>query len=239
MTLLEQCPELKALFDTSRATTPAGETIPVHSNISLVHAEAIYRVVLQEKPKFAIEIGMAFGTSSLAILTAMRDAGGGHLVSIDPNQSKGWRRCGRAAVERAGFGECHRLIEETDFRALPRLLEEGFEPQFAYIDGFHTFDYTTLDWWYIDKMMKPGGIIGFNDCGWPAVDKSIRCLLTHRRYEEIDAGLAFRPVKRTRRTELRRWLSGRRAEAFYRHDEDRFFRKTEAFEPRYDFFAEF
>ena len=170
MDLLARCSTLKELFDTRTAHTPSGTPVEMISNISQAFAEALYETVLKTRPAVALEIGMAFGVSSLAILTALRDIGQtGKLITIDPHQSTDWANCGRAAVTRAGLSARHELIEEVDFKVLPRLLESSLKIDFAYIDGWHTFDYTLLDWWYTDKMLSVGGIVGFNDCGFPAV----------------------------------------------------------------------
>jgi len=51
----------------------------------------------------------------------------------------------------------HELVEDFDYYALPRLLANGCRADFAYIDGWHTFDHAMLDFWFIDKMMNIGG----------------------------------------------------------------------------------
>jgi hypothetical protein len=165
---------------------------------------------------------MAFGVSTLAILTALRVAGGsGRLVSIDPHQSTQWRGCGRAAVDRAGLRPLHELIEEFSHLALPRMLGSGLRVDFAYIDGWHTFDAALIDSWYLDKMLEVGGVLGFNDCDFPSVAKAIGFLLSHRRYREDGPGpppgLAY--------------AAGMTP--------DRYFRKAEGFEPNWDFFMNF
>jgi hypothetical protein len=81
------------------------------------------------------------------------------------------------------------LLEEPDFKALPCLLERGTKLDFAYIDEWHTFDYTLLDFFYIDKMLRTGGVVAFNDCGWLAVDRVLRFVQSHRKYADMDAGL--------------------------------------------------
>ncbi len=107
---------------------------------------------------------MAFGVASLAIVSALVEAGtGGQLISIDPNRSRHWRNIGVLNLRRAGFDGHHRLIERVDYLALPELVRERQTIQFAYIDGWHTFDYTLLDFLYIDKMLAPGGVVAFND----------------------------------------------------------------------------
>jgi predicted O-methyltransferase YrrM len=219
--LLEQCPALSEMLKTRMAYTPAGIQVPMISNISQSFAEALYETVLRNQPQVVLEIGMAFGVSSLAILTALREIGQtGKLITIDPNQTTDWKSCGRTAVARAGLSDRHELIEGFDYSVLPRLLDSSLKIDFAYIDGWHTFDYTLLDWWYADKMLRSGGIIAFNDCGFPAVEKVTRFVLSHRSYVEIDVGLP--PVLK----------NGIRTE-------DRYFRKTGNDEPAWNFFAPF
>jgi predicted O-methyltransferase YrrM len=239
-TLLERCPVLKEMLESQAALTDAGIQIPIHSNIPLVYARALYETVLRTRPSIALEVGMGFGVSSLAILAALRDGGQpAKLISIDPDQSTDWNGCGLAAVARAGLNEWHELLEDYDYHVLPRLLSSGLRLDFAYVDGWHTFDYALLDWWYVDKMLSVGGIVGFNDCGWPAVDKLIRFVLTHRKYAEIDVGLPVEYAGERGGRNLPLGLTSDDLEAGSRRAEDRYFKKERSWEPRWDFFAPF
>ena len=235
--VLQRCEILGEMLRSNTAVSADGERVAIHSNISDESAEALYRAVRRADPAVVVEVGMAFGTASLAILSALSDGTrDGRLVTIDPNQSSQWKGCGRAAVERAGFADRHELIEEFDYKALPRLLERGLEIDFAYIDGWHTFDYALLDWWYIDKMLGVGGVVGFNDCDWPALVKVIRFVNSHRKYEEIDVGL--RPTYTRRHDLLRRATLGL-VKRWYPRGEDRYFKKTADWEPTWNFFSKF
>jgi predicted O-methyltransferase YrrM len=238
--LLERCPTLGEMLDGRTGFTAAGERVPLHSEIRREYAEALYQTVLRLRPSVAIEVGMAFGVASLAILAALRDGqSDGRLISIDPNQSSQWKGAGITAVARAGLSDRHTLFEDYDYHVLPRLLASGHQIGFAYVDGWHTFDYTLLDWWYIDKMLPVGGVVGLNDCGWTSVEKVIRFVSTHRKYTEVDVGLAPELIGYTRRRELLRRLTGGRKEQWYRRGEDRYFMKNEDWEPTWDFFAPF
>jgi predicted O-methyltransferase YrrM len=237
MSLLSENPVLRDLFASGEIDDPSGMPLRVHSQIRLSFAEALYQTVLANQPSLVIEVGMAFGVSTLAILTALRKLGrDGRLISVDPNQTAQWKNGGVVNVARAGLRPYHELIEEPDYLALPRLLAGGCRPDLAYIDGWHTFDYTLLDFWYVDKMMHTGGIIGMNDCGWPAVHKAINFFLTHRQYEELNVGL--RPIY-SRKKEFARYLTGDFSKRSRLLHQDRYFKKHEHWEPNYDFFAEF
>lgn len=222
--LWERCDVLRTMLEEKVAYTTAGEMRTINSHIPPVFATALYETVALLAPAHSVEIGMAFGTSSLAILQALEDTGqeGARLVSIDPCQTKDWGGCGVEMVRRARLSSRHEFKQEFDYFALPDMLRAGEQLDFSYIDGWHTFDFTLLDFWYIDRMLQVGGVVAFNDCGFPAVDKVINFVQTHRKYRELDVGLP----------RLEMTMPG------LRH-EDRYFQKVEAFEPNWNFFAEF
>jgi predicted O-methyltransferase YrrM len=227
---------LREMLATRRAVGSDGASVSLESSIWLESAEALYGVVMRVRARVVL-VGMACGVSSLAILTALRDLGeDGRLISIDPHQTTQWRRCGVTAVERAGLGEHHRLIEEASQLALPRLLAEETRAQVAYIDGWHTFDYAFLDFWYADRMLSVGGVVGFNDCGLPAIEKVIRFVLSHRKYQEIQVGL---PIKYTGGGNRLQTILPRSIRPSSRQAQERYFEKREDWEPPWNFSATF
>ena len=123
--LLDRCPVLKDMLDRLSSPSPAGGSVPVHSHIHPAYAEGLYDMVRRARPALAVEVGMGFGVSTLAILTALRDGGRGRLISVDPKQTSYFEGCGRLAVTRAGLGDRHELVEDYDYNALPRLLASG------------------------------------------------------------------------------------------------------------------
>ena len=169
---------------------------------------------------------MANGVSSRAILSAIGD---GKLISIDPNQSTQWNSSGVEAI--AEFAAHHQLIEKPDYLALPELLSSGTSVDLAYVDGWHTFDYVLLDFFYIDKMLKVGGVIGFNDCGMAAIDKVLRFVTQHRKYMEVPV-LPRTYEGRNPAVSLARRIENRQSQ-------DRYFRKIENWEPGWDFWKQF
>ncbi len=231
---------LKELLDTRTSYSTTGNQVEMHSYLIPEYTEALYQTVLQANPKLVVEVGMAFGISSLAILTALEECGGeGRLISIDPYQLTDWQGCGVTSLRRAGLQDRHELIAKFDYIALPQLLEQETRIDFAYIDGWHTFDYTLLDFWYFDKMLPAGAMVAFNDCSYKAVQRVLRFVQTHRKYEEVDVGLAPFHVGRSRKQEVKRRLMGQSLTAYYDLGQDRYFRKTEEWEPAWDFYAEF
>jgi len=245
--LFARAPALASILETGETVDQTGATVQLRSNVPAAFAEALYRTMRAENVSRALEVGMACGVSSLAIMAGLADRPGATLVSIDPNQSTDWKRAGRGAVERAGFGTRHRLIEQPSYLSLPQLLADVTTLDFVYIDGWHTFDYTLLDFFFADRMLRPGGIVAFNDCSWPAIDKAIRFVKTHRKYEEIDVGLEKTPVVppwESRRVKLVRGCEAAlglpsRYRVGLGFAQDRYFRKTATWEPTWNFYEDF
>lgn len=207
-----------------------GTPRPLNSEISERFCAALSAVVTREQPKLVIEIGMACGFSTLAILSALPQ--GARLLSIDPFQHRDYHGLGHALVQRSDRAEAHTLIEEPDYLALPRLLEQGTTADLVYIDGMHTFDYVALDAFYADKLVRPGGVVAFNDCGFRSIHKFLKYFRKHRDYEELDVGLAPDFKGGNPLITLSRRLTGR-------SNQDRYFRKKSDWEPVHNYFKTF
>ncbi len=217
---LPPCEVLHEIITSKQTLLPSGERKATTAGISALHAWTLYNVVLHQKPDVVIEVGMAQGISTLSILCAL-DKTEGNLISIDPyvNWPSG-KKAALYAVERAGYAERHRHIEEKSYRALPKLLAQSTQVNLGYIDGNHAFEHAFIDFFYLDRMLPIGGVIGFNDVGWRSVHRVIRFLRTQRKYREMDAGLHPDYTARTVfHSILRRLLRMPR--------QDRYFRKLE------------
>jgi hypothetical protein len=94
------------------------------------------------------------------------------------------------------------FIPEPSHRALPALAARGERIGFGFVDGFHTFDYVMVDFFYIDLMLEMNGIVMLDDTSYPAIRKVARYIATHRHYEPL-AGGGEASVSRPRRGLLR------------------------------------
>ena len=197
---------LQNMYQTRCVVDAENNSYSIGAVISIIHANALYHSVMTFKPRVVLEVGMAYGASSLAILTALRDLGqNGSLISIDPFQSTHWHNIGILNIQRSNLAKSHTVIEQYDYLALPRLLEQGHSIDLAYIDGNHEFDYALLDFFYIDKMLGVGGVVAFNDCALPAVKRVLSFVRKVRAYKELDVGL--KPNYLTKKHTLRNALT--------------------------------
>lgn len=237
-TLAAANPILARMLETGTSLDENGNAVALEAHIPWLWAETLYQRVLAERPAVCLEVGMGFGVSTLALLTGLAETGG-RLISIDPKQRSFFANAGVEAVRRAGLSDRHRLCEARSDAALPQLLAEGMRVDFAYIDGWHTFDYVLLDYLYIHRMLEVGGTVAFNDCEYPAVHRAIRFVETHRRYEEVDVGLPLEYVGRSRAARLRARLAGLTDREAFPSVHDRYLRKLEDWEPGWDFYRPF
>jgi predicted O-methyltransferase YrrM len=202
------------------------------STIPREYAEALHEAVRRHRPKTVVEVGLANGASALAMGAALRSNGGGRLISIDPNQREQFVSRGLEAMERSGLAPYHELIEEPSYLALPGLARRGLKADFAYIDGWHSFDYVLVDFFLMDKLLAPGGVVGFNDAGWRSVRKVLSFVTKYRKYEEIDVGLKPDYPGRNALTRLARRVQDRQVQ-------DRYFQKQCDWEPQWNFYTPF
>jgi predicted O-methyltransferase YrrM len=144
--------------------------------------------LLAETPRTVIEIGLAYGSSALAIAEALAASGSDevrHLI-VDAYQEH-FQGSGRAAIAGAGLTGVCSLIEERSQLALPRLLAEGFVADAAFVDGSHIFHNVFVDLFYLRELVRPGGLIILDDCSYPSVATAVR-------YFEINVGWDPEPI---------------------------------------------
>jgi predicted O-methyltransferase YrrM len=119
-----------------------------------------------------IEVGLALGISALFLCQAVLERGGRH-VAIDPFQQESWNGAGLRTLREAGVEDVVDVIEEESQLALPRLVAEGREFDFAFVDGDHRFEGVFLDLYYMTRLVKPGGLVVVDDMWMPAVRMAV------------------------------------------------------------------
>lgn len=181
-------PVLSEIIDTGITCLPSGESTEITGSIDPTCGKLLQRTIREISPRVCLEVGLAFGVSTLYILEALRESGGHKLIGMDPAQFDGhWRGGGLYNIQRAGYGDLYEFHENTSQQILPRLAGDGLRIDFAFIDGWHTFDHTLVDFFYIDQMLNTGGIVVFDDVGYPAIRRLSDFIITNRAYEIFDS----------------------------------------------------
>jgi predicted O-methyltransferase YrrM len=186
---------LERIISTGVVETPDGRTIQLHSNVSCDEGEFLQRVIRHVRPRRSLEVGLAYGISTLYICEALAEVGAERHVAIDPYQYEvpaeervnyssltGWHGIGVENVRRAGYAHLLEHVPERSEFALPRMAREGQQFEFAFIDGYHTFEAAFIDFFYVDRMLPVGGVMVFDDLSYPAVRKLVRFIIQNRDY---------------------------------------------------------
>lgn len=144
----------------------------------------LYSLVRCLRPRLALETGCYIGYSSLCAAQAMEENDVGHLHSFDlfiqrPGlESPVAGACAdslqvaRAHAEQAGLS--HRITfhpGDSAVRIREMFGDHGEVIDFAFVDGDHTINGALADWYEVDRVLAPGGVVMLHDtmpqkCGW-------------------------------------------------------------------------
>jgi predicted O-methyltransferase YrrM len=193
-------PVLAEIYESGVVALPSGAVRPVEENgMPFREGSAIHDLVVEERPRTTLEIGLAFGLSALFICQGLRQLGGGRHIAIDPNQHSDFEGAGLAHLGQAGYADMVTFHEEPAHRVLPRLEADGLTVDLALIDGMHLFDYALVDFFYVDRLLKVGGLLLVDDVGLPSIAKMVRFARTNRGYVEESASPGTRSYRRAGR----------------------------------------
>lgn len=180
---------LEEILRTQTVRTPGGEALPLRSAVTREEGEFLQGLVSELGAVLSLEVGLAYGLSALFICEALsRTAGARHIV-IDPKQLEPnrWQGVGLENLKRAGYGAMVEFYPLPSHQALPQLDARGVKVDFAFIDGWHVFDYALLDFFYIDRLLRVGGVVALDDAWLPGVRKVCRYIVTNRSYRVLSA----------------------------------------------------
>lgn len=152
-------------------------------------ADALRDLLLADQARVVIEVGLAYGSSALAIAEALISRGtcGARHLIIDPFQNH-FDDAGWTLIVAAGLSEVCSLVRERSQLALPRLVEDGFLADAAFVDGSHVFHNVFVDLAFLRELVRPGGLIILDDCEWSSV-------ATAARYFEVNTGWQPQPIE--------------------------------------------
>lgn len=164
---------------------PAAPTLPVA--VDPREGGFLAHIIDEVKPHVSLEIGMAYGVSTLYLCEAMSRLPHPvrHIV-MDPFQTPQWRGIGLRNVELAGYRSMVDFHEERSEFLLPRLLTEGVQIDFAFVDGWHTFDHVMVEFFYLNRMLRVGGVIAFDDAERRGINRVIRHALSYPAYQVFE-----------------------------------------------------
>ena len=177
---------IEKIYQTGSVVGRSGQVHKLHSTIYRKEGEFLFSLIRDDPTiRRTLEVGCAYGLSSLYICSATRDRAGASHTIIDPFQNTHWDGVGVASLKAAEI-DFFKLLEIKSEFALPQLLErnEG-QLDFIFIDGWHTFDHTLLDCFYATRLLRIGGLLAIDDVSFTSVRRVIDFLKNYPCYEEL------------------------------------------------------
>ena len=144
------------------------------TTIRVIQGLAIYDICRSMKSQKTLEIGLAYGFSTMYFLAAQQN--GAHHTAIDPFIFDWWHGIGLQNVK--DVGKEIRLIQEVSLTALPKLFQEKFDVIF--IDGNHRFDDVLTDFFLCSMLCPIGGHIMLDDMWMPSIQKVVSFIRSNR-----------------------------------------------------------
>jgi len=176
------------------------------TRISREQGEKLAEFHRSVQPELSIEIGLAYGFSTLYLLDSMQEGRYGRHVAIDPAADDFWHGVGLAAITSCGLAERFEWIKETSFQALPQLARKKERAQFVYIDGCHLFDYALVDFCLSDVLVDVGGLILLDDLWMGAIKKVVKFIENNMTwYQRVETHVGNLACFRKVGKEARQW----------------------------------
>ena len=151
-------------------------------NMTAEQGRTLYDLVRRTGAKQGMELGFAHGTGSCYMGAALQE-NGGKLIAIDNQTARDRRPSIGEQLEKTGLAE----VVEPVFAArsytweLMKLIEahttDGVcEPflDICYIDGAHQWEPDGMAFFLVDKLLKVGGWLLFDDIHWKYAESTVR-----------------------------------------------------------------
>jgi predicted O-methyltransferase YrrM len=133
-------------------------------------------LLIGEGAQTVVEVGLAYGSSALAIGEALVTVDSPHPrhIVIDPFQERAFSNVGWDLLRSAGLDSIATLVAAPSSVALPQLVADGVTADAAFVDGSHRFHEVFVDLYFLRKIVRPGGLIVIDDDWTPSVRTAVR-----------------------------------------------------------------
>jgi predicted O-methyltransferase YrrM len=144
----------------------------------------LYDLCVSVKPKATIEIGMAYGYSTIYFLAAVAKNQLGCHTAIDPFQRSAWQSVGlthaQSLAPQQGSEPTFQLIEDRSDRAAIDLTRSNSTFDVIFIDGNHRFDDVLVDFYLYAPLCAIGGYIIFDDMWMSSIQTVVSYVRANR-----------------------------------------------------------
>jgi predicted O-methyltransferase YrrM len=167
---------------------------PAFATVSLPRhdGDLLRDLLVAEGARTVVEVGLAYGSSALAIGEALLTVGARdprHIV-IDPWQAGPFANQGWELLCASGLEGVAQLIEAPASLALARLFTDGLVADAAFVDGSHRFHEVFVDLYWLRKIVRPGGLVVLDDDWAPSVRAAVRYYEQNLGWVEVPGAFA-------------------------------------------------
>jgi predicted O-methyltransferase YrrM len=160
--------------------------------LSVEDGKFLYNYVIKSKPKECLELGFAHGVSSCYIAAALQQNGKGNLTSVDLLSSSIRKPSIENLLYDTGLENFVNVVREVNSynwylkkKIETQTVEGVCEPifDFCFIDGSKNWTIDGFAFFLVDKLLREGGTILFDDYGWSYSehnDKQVTDGISHR-----------------------------------------------------------
>jgi len=154
------------------------------TKISIEQGALLYQLAKQPTVKNSLEIGFAYGFSTIYILEGLHGKSGANHIAIDPFEAGKWSGIGIQSIKRMG-AENFVWEEQYSIHALSDKIREGKKFDLIFIDGNHRFDDILVDFYLSDQVLNPGGFLILDDMWMDSTNLVAQFISTNRDYKYL------------------------------------------------------
>ena len=143
------------------------ENVPI---MKPYRGEYLHNFVIKNRFENCLELGFAMGASASYIAGALDELGGGKLTAVDREDAPFPQPNIEVVLESLGLEAYVDVVREERSYTwfLLHQLENADHPRydFVFIDGGHTWDLDGFAFLLVDRLLRPGGWVLFDDPDW-------------------------------------------------------------------------
>lgn len=155
------------------------------TRVSPEQGDLLYKIASEPNVNKSLEIGFAYGFSTVYILEALATKKNATHFAIDPFEHSCWKSVGLKIVEHLEYKN-FKWINDYSIHSLSRFIYNKSQFDLIFIDGNHRFDDILVDFYLSDQVLNEGGYLILDDMWMPSTQAVDRFILSNRSYIKIE-----------------------------------------------------
>jgi len=139
-----------------------------YPNVICGHNWMTVNFIKKVQPKVYAEFGLSIGSTALEVSKILPEDAEMYIFDFHEKVQDVKQKLYNAGFNKVhAFGNSYKLRDSYNW-SLMTILEQHTKPIFdyAFLDGMHTWETDGFAFLLIDKLLKPGGYIDFDDYNW-------------------------------------------------------------------------